>query len=231
MSTGQNLSFSRLASAGASGSAVVALGLLADDDRRGHGAVGFLGTVIEAGLVKRVAECRPCSRRSTRCCVGNCVVARSMLCCSGFSSSTLTPLPSLVAVPLVSLSRFWSTKDLVTKLKVLPSASSNVVVCWSVSLRGVAGVDAGHEAEGDGVAFAGRTVELVDHAAGDAGDAGAVGGLVQRQIVDGAMWRKQLRGKGRQRDENGRTGSSKKCNPHCAHQGTPVAAALSQAAL
>jgi hypothetical protein len=39
------------------------------------------------------------------------------------------------------------------------------------------------------------------------------------------MWRKQLRRKRRQRNENGRTGSSKKCNPHCAHQGTPVVVA------
>ena len=36
---------------------------------------------------------------------------------SGLSISTLSPFVSFVAIPLTSLSRFWSTKDLVTKVK------------------------------------------------------------------------------------------------------------------
>ena len=53
----------------------------------------------------------------------------STLFSSGFSMSTFNPSASRTAVPLSSRSSVWSVKDFVTKEKVLPSASSKVVVC------------------------------------------------------------------------------------------------------
>ena len=139
------------------------------------------------------------------------VVARSMLCCSGFSSSTLTPLPSLVAVPLVSLSSVLVDKGFGDEAEGLALGILERRRLLVGEPRRVAGVDAGHEAEGHGVAFAGRAVELVDHAAGDAGDAGTVGGLVERQVVDGAVRRKQLRGDGRREAKTVEEARASKC--------------------
>ena len=169
MSTGQNLSFSRLASAGASGSAVIALGLLADDDRGRHGAVGVLGAVIEAGLVESVADFglveqvdqmlrRELRRRK---------VDALRLRLFDLDLDALAVLgggaPGLLVEVLVDEGLGDEGEGLA--LGILERRRLLVG-----EPRRIAGVDPGHEAEGHGVALAGRTVELIHHAAGDAGD-------------------------------------------------------------
>ena len=60
----------------------------------------------------------------------------------------------------------------------------------------LAGIDLGDEAEIRGVAGAGRSLELVDHPAIDPGNAGALVGFLQRQVVDGPVWRQHFARRG-----------------------------------
>jgi hypothetical protein len=53
--------------------------------------------------------------------------------------------------------------------------------------RILAGGDLGDKAETDRIALAGGAVELIDHAADHAGDAGALRGILERKIIDRAV--------------------------------------------
>ena len=112
-----------------------------------------------------------------------------------------------------------------TKLKLLPFGILESGRLLVGEPRRVARIDSGHEAERHRIAVAGRTIELIDHPAGEAGDARTIGGLFEREIVDGAVRRQKLAGLDRRRDENGRRGKGKECNPRGVHRETPVATA------
>ena len=155
-----------LASAGAPGSLLSALCLLADDDRRGHRLVGVLRAVEEVGLVEGLAVVGLVDQfdqmlgRKLRRSRGRCS------CCSGFSISTLTPCrfagrgaPQLLVEVLVDEGFGDEAEGLAARRPRTSwsagrsAASVSPVSIWVTKRKR-------HR-----VAFAGRAVELVDHAA------------------------------------------------------------------
>ena len=154
MSTGQNLSFSQVCQRRRFRVAVVALGLLADDDGRGHRAVGVLGAVIEAGLVKRVAgvglvkKIDQVLRRELRGREVDALLLGLFELHLDAGAVLGRDAPGFLVEVLVDEGFGDEAEGLA--LGVLERGRLLVG-----EPRGVAGVDAGHEAKRDGVAFAG----------------------------------------------------------------------------
>ena len=134
MSTGQYLSVAELRQGRRFWIGLVEIGLLSDDDGGGHHLVGVFRAVEEIGFVETLPLFGLADQFDQ-------MLGRELG--GGQFDAGLLGLVDIDLEPLRLLRRgaldllveeFWSTKDFVTNEKVLPSASSNVVVCWSVSL-------------------------------------------------------------------------------------------------
>lgn len=174
---------------------LVAVGLLADDDGGGHHLVGVFRAVEEIGFIEIFALFRLADQLDQ-------MLGRELG--GGKLQAVLLGLVDIDLEALGLLRR--GALDLLVEVLVDEGFGDEGEGLALGILEGgrllvgqpgvVVGDDLGDEAELDRIALAWRAVELIHHAAGNAGDSRAIGGLAQGEIIDGPMRLQSRHGKG-----------------------------------